>query len=154
MKKMQLVVYPLLAALAGCPHAQTPYAFAAPSDAGTAADTAARTLASSGYPVDNVDRQTGIVNSKWIANGVPMADGSVFVRRFTITVSPAGQQSNLAITMHLQKCPPGGYTVGDMQVTGTCQAIDGIFGGDQTAVDELGGKLRAAFSQTAKSTTP
>lgn len=83
-----------------------------------------------------------------------MADGSVFVRRFTITVSPAGQQSNLAITMHVQKCPPGGYTVGDMQVTGTCQAIDGIFGGDQTAIDELGGKVRAAFSQTAKSAPP
>lgn len=123
----------------------------ASTDAASGIDSAARALAASGYPVDQIDRQTGIVTSKWISRGIPQADGSIFVRRFTITLAPSGgpNSSSVSLRADIQKCPPGGYTAGDMQILGTCQAIDGIFGGDQSDVDALGQKLRANMAGSA-----
>ena len=151
--KKAFLFFSLLVLLAGCPHAQTPYTFVAKTDASQAADAAARAMASSGYPVDKVDRQTGIVTSKWLQSGITQADGSVIVRRFTVTVAPSGADASLVVRADVQHCPPGGYTAGDMQVMGTCQPIDGVFAHDQNDVNALGGKLKDELARGTTQTT-
>ena len=136
---------PAVLLLAGCPSAQTPYSFTASSESGAAVDTAARTLAAQGYEVGRADRQSGIVTSKWVAYGQADANG-ILVHRFTVILAPAGQGSNVTIRMDVEHCPPGGYNVGDVEVKGTCQVIDGVFPGDQKAIDALGAKLKAALT--------
>jgi hypothetical protein len=133
----------------GCAQPQTPYSFAAKSDSRSAADAAARTLAAEGWDVGKVDRESGIVTSKWIAYPQAMNDG-VLVHRLTVTLSPSGAGSSVLLRMDVKKCPPGGYTVGDVEVQGTCQPIDGIFPNDQSAIDSVGAKLQAALASDAK----
>jgi hypothetical protein len=143
----------LAALLAGCPQAQTPYSFVARADASQTADASARAMAASGYPVDRVDRQTGIVTSKWMQSGITHADGSVLVRRFTVTVAPSGADASISVRADMQQCPSGGYTAGDMQVMGTCRPVEGVFEKDQNDVNALGARLKSELAGPATQTT-
>jgi hypothetical protein len=146
---------PLLLAplLAGCPSPQTPYSFAAKADSGSAVDAAARTVAGEGWDIGKVDRQSGIVTTKWIAYPSAAESTTILVHRITVTLAPAGQGSNVVVRMDVKNCPPGGYTVGDVEVQGTCQPVDGVFAGDQKTIDSIGAKLQAALAN-AKTAAP
>jgi hypothetical protein len=144
----------LVPLLAGCPSPQTPYSFAATTDSGSAVDAAARTVAAEGWDVGKVDRQSGIVTSKWVAyTSASTTTDTIFVHRITVTLAPAKEGSNVVVRMDVKNCPPGGYTVGDVEVQGTCQPVDGVFPGDQKTIDSIGAKLQSALAN-AKSTAP
>jgi hypothetical protein len=139
----------LVPLLAGCPSPQTPYSFAATADSGSAVDAAARTVASEGWDVGKVDRQSGIVTSKWVAYAsASTTTDTIFVHRITVTLAPAKEGSSVVVRMDVKNCPPGGYTVGDVEVQGTCQPVDGVFPGDQKTIDSIGAKLQAALGST------
>jgi hypothetical protein len=147
----QLAVPLLLAPLlAGCASPQTPYSFAAQAESGPAVDTAARTVAGEGWDIGKVDRQSGIVTTKWVAYPSASSTTTILVHRITVTLAPAGQGSSVVVRMDVKNCPPGGYTVGDVEVQGTCQPVDGVFAGDQKTIDSIGAKLQAALG-SAKS---
>ena len=139
----------LMPLLAGCPSPQTPYSFAATTDSGPAVDAAARTVAGEGWDIGKVDRQSGIVTTKWVAYPSAAESTTILVHRITVTLAPAGQGSNVVVRMDVKNCPPGGYTVGDVEVQGTCQPVDGVFAGDQKTIDSIGAKLQAALAKTA-----
>jgi hypothetical protein len=150
-----LLAAPVLLAplLAGCPSPQTPYSFAATTDSGSAVDAAARTVAGEGWDIGKVDRQSGIVTTKWVAYPSAAETTTVLVHRITVTLAPAAQGSNVVVRMDVKNCPPGGYTVGDVEVQGTCQPVDGVFAGDQKTIDTIGARLKAALA-SAKSAGP
>jgi hypothetical protein len=134
----------------GCSSPQTPYSFAAKADSASAVDAAARTVAEEGWDIGKVDRQSGIVTTKWAAYPSASQSTTVLVHRITVTLAPGAQGSNVVVRMDVKNCPPGGYTVGDVEVQGTCQPVEGVFAGDQTTIDSIGAKLKAALG-SAKS---
>jgi hypothetical protein len=136
------VLFPLLLALAGCSFAQTPYVFAVSRDPAGSVDAVTRALATEGVEVIKVNRNAGIVTSKWVSRG-NSADG-VFVSRYTVIVAPSGAGSMMTLREDVLNCPPGGYSAGSLEVMPTCHAIEGILPGDQSKIDGLGARLAAA----------
>lgn len=135
-------------ALAGCTTPQRPFQFIAPP-LPDAADAAARALAANGHAPASIDRQAGIVLTKWEDTGfnygfVQNQPASI-VRRFTVTLAPGPAGTNVVVRMDAKRCQKGGFTIGDLDVRGPCEALDGILEQQQREVDQLGLSLRQAL---------
>jgi hypothetical protein len=134
----------------GCMEAQRPYQFSVGSTAESPTSAVARTLAANGQEPVNVDEKLGLVQTRW--QDTAFFYGSVgnvqatIVRRYTVTVAPGPTGNAVSLRADLKKCPQGGFTIGDTEVRGLCETIDGVPGSFQQDVDALGSKLQQSLA--------
>jgi hypothetical protein len=51
----------------------------------------------------------------------------------------------VTLRAELKQCPLGGFSIGDVVVRGTCQAVDGVPETIQSELDALGREIAAAM---------
>ena len=142
-------------AIGACAEAQRPYQFTAPTSAEDPVDVVSRALAQSGYAPSGVDRQTGIVVTKWedtgFLYGKVQGVNATIVRRYTATVakSPDAGQVQVQLRADVQRCQQGSYAIGDVEVRGSCERMDGLVGKHQKELDSLGVKLQQSLAAPA-----
>jgi hypothetical protein len=61
-------------------------------------------------------------------------------------VAPSTNGNAVSLRADLKKCPQGGFTIGDTEVRGLCEAIDGVPESFQQDVDALGLKLQQSLA--------
>jgi hypothetical protein len=135
---------------AGCADVQKPYQFTAPHPPNDAVDNVARTLAANGHQPQNIDRQTGIVTTKWEDTGfgygfVQNVKANI-VRRFTVTIAKGSTGTGVTVRMDGKRCQEGGYTIGDVDVRGACETMDEIVPSHQKDLDSLGMQIQQGLS--------
>jgi hypothetical protein len=144
---MKRIVF-AMALVCGCAQEQRVVRFVVPS-AADPIDTLTRALAQSGYTPAGVDRQSGIVTTRWEDTGFLYGQlqnvGATIVRRYTITVGPASTGSEVLVRADTQRCAQGTAVITDAGVNGVCERMDGLVPKHQEDLDELGGKLRQAL---------
>jgi len=133
----------------GCAEVQKPYQFTAAHPPDDAVDNVARTLAANGHQPQNVDRQTGIVTTKWEDTGfgygfVQNVKANI-VRRFTVTIAHTPAGAAVTVRMDGKRCQEGGFTIGDTDVRGACEAMDDIVPSHQQDLDNLGMQVQRAL---------
>jgi len=140
-----------LVLVAACAEVQLPVRFAlAPAQAGPAAvDNLVRALAASGITPATVDRQTGIVQTEWqdtnFMYGQVQDQTATIVRRYTITLAPAGSGLEVLVRMDTQRCAQGTFSSGPNGFHGTCVQMDGVVAQHQKDLNALGAKLKQAL---------
>jgi hypothetical protein len=135
--------------LASCMEPQRPVHFVAPHKADDAVDVVARALASNGHEPSKIDRQTGIVYTRWedtgFGYGFVQGQKATLVRRYLVTVSRGPSGVDVLLRSDQKRCQEGGYTIGDLEVRGACVVADGLVAKHQKQLEELGQALQAAL---------
>ena len=137
--------------LCACAQPQKPYQFVAPLAAEDPVDVVSRTLAMNGFAPTGVDRQSGIVQTKWEDTGFLYGQvqgvSSTIVRRYTAVVAklPASSEMQVQLRADVQRCQQGSYTIGDVEVRGSCEHMDGLVKKHQDELNALGAKLQQSL---------
>ncbi len=136
-------------ALIGCAQEQKPFRFVV-TQLADPVDTVARALAQSGFVPATVDRQSGILTTRWEDTGFLYGQlanvGASIVRRYTVTVGPASTGAEISLRAETQRCAQGSTRVTDAGVEGTCERMDGLVPKHQDELDHLGATLRQAMN--------
>ncbi len=129
--------------------AQRPFQFAAAPSKGDAIETVVRTLAANGQASTAVDREAGVVHTRWqdTGFGYGFIGGvrAMIVRRFTVAIAPAAAGSVVAVRLDAQRCTEGGFTIGDLDVRGPCEPMAEVVPAHQHDLDQLGATLQRAL---------
>ena len=145
------MVLVVVGAVAACTQAQKPYTFVAPNAPTDAVEITARTLAQSGHEPARVDAATGIVMTKWedtgFGYGFVQGQEATIVRRFTVTLAKRAAGMEVIVRQDGKRCQKGGFTLGDVDVRGPCEAMNEVVDRHQKDVDDLGARLRQALAQ-------
>jgi hypothetical protein len=133
----------------GCAQEQRPFKFVV-AQVADPVDTVARSLAQAGFVPATVDRQTGILTTRWEDTGFLYGQlqnvGATIVRRYTVTIGPVSTGSEISVRAETQRCAQGSTTISDAGVSGTCERMDGLVPKHQDELDHLGATLRQALN--------
>jgi hypothetical protein len=144
--------------LAACVSPQAPVAFTTANKAESALDTVSRALAAEGQAPASVDRQASIVHTEWrdtgFMYGYVQGATATIVRRFTVTIAPSPEGSNVTVRIDAKRCAQGSFTIGGADIQGTCEEATSIPGGMQKDLDALGAKLRVALGHGMQAAPP
>jgi hypothetical protein len=112
---------------------------------------AVRTLAQHGFTTSRIDEAAGVVMTDWQATDFLLGSGptgrdAYVVRRFLVTVAPAGGASEVRVTVEDMRCEdPGMVTAHDSGEHAGCAAVEGIVPPDQEKLDAVGADLERAL---------
>jgi len=119
----------------------------------TALDTVSRTLAAEGQTPAATDRAANIVTTEWkdtgFRYGMIQGVSATILRRYTVTLAPAGEGSNVTVRIDAKRCQQGGFTIGGTDVRGLCEEQTDLPGSMQKELDALGAKMRTALGAPA-----
>lgn len=149
--KLSILLLAAPLALLACLAPQRPFQFVSPHLANDVIDTVARTLAANGHQPATLDRQVGIVTTKWEDTGFKygFVEGkeAVLVRRYTVTISPGITTDDVTVRQDGKRCQTGSYTLGDLEVRGPCEVENSVIPQHQQELDALGQTIQGALSQ-------
>lgn len=147
---LRVVTLFTLGTTAACMQVQRPYTFSTPTPVSSPISAVARTLAANGQEPVNVDEQLGIVQTRWQDTGFLYGSfgntPATIVRRYTLTVAQTANGNEVLLRADLQKCPKGGFSIGDTTVRGLCEVIEGVPESFQNDIDSLGMRLQQSLA--------
>jgi len=112
-----------------------------------AVNTAVRVLAQNGLIATEVDEAAGVVTTEWQATEFNYGAGpngldAYIVRRFTATVTPQGNGTQVHMTVDDMKCEdPGLFVAGKGAAHAGCVNVDGVVPPDQRMLDKIGAEM-------------
>lgn len=144
-----------LLTLSACTQAQRPYSFRAPTTEATAMGTVARVLADEGYEVQRTNQSLGVLQTNWkestdsCYHPGPDARTAYIVRRYTATLAPSGEASDVTLRLEKKCCPDTGIPAAEPN----CIDLEGAHDAQQRELDALGARLQAALASPAPAST-
>ncbi len=145
----RLAALTALLTLAACTAPQRPVSFTIVTAEDPVA-TVARALATEGLPPATVEPQMGLLQTRWEDTGFMYGQvqglTATVVRRYSVLVTPAERGAKVQVRMEAKKCQQGGFSIGETDVRGPCEVLDGLVETHQQELDALGRKLAAALT--------
>ncbi len=154
--KSTLLAFVVGLVVIGCGSPQRPVTFLTSAKPESAIDTVSRTLAAEGQAPASADRQANIIQTEWKDTGFMYGQiqntTATIVRRYTVTLAPTNDGSNVTVRVDTKRCPKDGFTVNGNEVRGTCEESTAIPGQLQDDLDDLAAKIRVALGGTPPAT--
>lgn len=138
--------------VSACGAPQRPVVFTTSAKVETGVDSVSRALAAAGQTPTHVDRTANIVQTEWKDTGflygqIQGVTASV-VRRYTVTLAPTTDGSDVTVRVDLKRCQQGGYSVGLTEIRGACEEMSLVPPNMQDDLNAVGEKVRGALGAT------
>jgi hypothetical protein len=160
MRTLAVLTFAVLAV--GCTQTQQPYSFTTPTATtpeDKSFDNLARAMVNAGQSPSDVNREAGILTTRWTDTGFKFGSingtDATLVRRYTVTMGPGEGMSNITIRADIKKCQQGGFSIGETDIRGPCETVEGIPEKHQQELNTFGEELKRTMGTVVTApTTP